>query len=783
MKRVYILVVLIFSLFAIFTFKSASFVSANAQTSFVEISTIDGLQNIEENRNYKLVNDIDATSVNSFQPIINFNGILDGNGHTVKNLNIETSDSAALIINSNGAVIKNLKFENMTVSSVASVDSKTIKSAFLISNATNTKINNVAIVSNTNENKKSLLTVNAKSSIYMGSLVGDANGGTRIENCYVNADLNTVANSNSKEIYVGGVVGSVENSQIYNVIANPNIVVNGIKESNSEISYCGGMFGFVKGTQTSIINMVFDGAMQIDESDFSINVGSFIGCLSCYNQMPENYNINYFYTSLTTEFIGNNEELNKAHQSGEIIFDVNLSVLESILKEELYLKEFYTNIANFDNKKNWDFDGVWQIEERVALPYLQVFSIFNYSLNSNLSFATLSKPNINEEVVYINTEKNQFKYGEEFYIYGNVTTSFDIDKFYTISGLRKDNTILFDNKNVTDVLQNPNVVVSTIDETQKLYTLNSNEVVEKDARINGYDFKIYNYNGGKIFWGNYQTQQNEDVHIYYLNDTNITNQGEYSFVLQQNKFKLTVATENSSYGYIMRSTPSSSIKNELIVDEIVYGQTLNYVASPTEDFAFNSWKINLKDEPLNSLATFTTVFDEKSFLEGGAFYGLKLGEDDLTLYATFTKNVCEITIKFAVNDEIIDDNLSKIYFDGLELALTDEKYIKKVKMGSTHTIKINVPAEHQIKDWYLSDGTNNLGVVALDETQIDLTTSSEDESLVLVINFSKEVDATKSNATLWWILGGVGGGLAIIGLTIFIIIKKKKNNLYKNYYY
>ena len=127
--------------------------------------------------------------------------------------------------------------------------------------------------------------------------------------------------------------------------------------------------------------MVFDGAMQIDESDFSINVGSFIGCLSCYNQMPENYNINYFYTSLKTEFIGNNEELNKAHQSGEIIFDVNLSVLESILKEELYLKEFYTNFANFDNKKNWDFDGVWQIEERVALPYLQVFSIFNYSLN------------------------------------------------------------------------------------------------------------------------------------------------------------------------------------------------------------------------------------------------------------------------------------------------------------------------------------------------------------------------------------------------------------------
>ena len=58
LKRVYILVVLIFSLFAIFTFKSASFVSANAQTSFVEISTIDGLQNIEENRNYKLVNDI-----------------------------------------------------------------------------------------------------------------------------------------------------------------------------------------------------------------------------------------------------------------------------------------------------------------------------------------------------------------------------------------------------------------------------------------------------------------------------------------------------------------------------------------------------------------------------------------------------------------------------------------------------------------------------------------------------------------------------------------------------
>ena len=254
--------------------------------------------------------------------------------------------------------------------------------------------------------------------------------------------------------------------------------------------------------------------------------------------------------------------------------------------------------------------------------------------------------------------------------------------------------------------------------------------------------------------------------------------------MQEIKYTLTVSTENVDHGTVRRATADSSVKNEVIEDVIVYGQNISYIATPTDDFAFNSWKINADQETnLTNLSTISAVFDEKAFMSGGIFENLTLGEDNLTLYATFTKNVCEITIKFAVNDKIIDENLSKVYFDGIELTLTDDVYFQKVKMGTEHTVKINVPAEYEITNWYLSDGTNNLGVIALQQEEIELSTTNEDEEIILVVNFFKEVDDMTSNSALWWIIGGSVAGVLIIGLVIFLIVKKKKDNSYKNYYY
>ncbi len=786
MKKISILFCCIFALIFMLNVVKLPTVFAESETEYVEISNIEGLQNIQSNQNYILTSDIDASSVANFVSISQFNGILNGNGHTIKNLTIQGDSSVALFLNTFNATIKNLQLQNIKVNVTQNLDGQIVKSAILVANSTNTTIENVSLINGTLQDSNNTIDVNAKTSIYSGILVADAKGGTKISNCYVEGDISIDGNNNLKSHYIGGLIGSLENSQIYNTISNINIFALNLNQNiKNDNLFVGGLFGYVKGTQTSILNNVLWGTITIDNLYEGNKVASFIGNLSCPNEMPTNLNINYFYTTLDISFIGNYEQLKTSFLNLETSFNVNLITMQTVLFDTLLLKDSYINALNFDIKKTWDFNSIWQVEERVSLPTLQTFSTFSYEFNEDLSFSSLAKPQIDENIInFVEPNSYNYHYGENIYVAGNITTSFEINKFYKISGLKKDNTTLFLNQNVLDVINSELVTKLEIDENTNQYTLGTNVVIEKKVNFNGYDINIYNYNGGNVYWGSYQTQQQEEVHAYFIENCNLTNQGEYGFLLQEIKYTLTVSTENVDHGTVRRATADSSVKNEVIEDVIVYGQNISYIATPTDDFAFNSWKIDADQETnLTNLSTISAVFDEKAFMSGGIFENLTLGEDNLTLYATFTKNVCEITIKFAVNDKIIDENLSKVYFDGIELTLTDDVYFQKVKMGTEHTVKINVPAEYEITNWYLSDGTNNLGVIALQQEEIELSTTNDDEEIILVVNLFKEVDDITSNSTLWWIIGGSVAGVLIIGVVIFLIIKKKKDNSYKNYYY
>ncbi len=786
MKKISVLFCCIFALIFCFGVFTSPSVYAESDMVYVEISNIEGLQNIESDKNYILTSDIDASSAVSFLPITQFNGVLDGNGHTIKNLTIQGTTSVALFLNTFNATIKNLQLQNIKVSATQTLDGEIVKSAVLVANSTNTNIENVSIINGTQQDANNIINLNSKTSIYCGLIVADAKGGTKISNCYVEGNITVDGNNNQKSYYVGGLVGNLENSQVYNTVSNINIVGLNLNQNlNNNSLYVGGMFGFVKGTQTSILNNILTGSVSIDNLNEENNVASFIGYMSCPNEMPSNLKINYFYTTQSNKLIGNYNQLKNSFSAQEITFNVDLITMQTVSLDTLFLKDSYQNSLVFDIKKMWNFDSVWQIEERVSLPTLQSFSTFNYELNEDLSFTSLTKPQIDESIInFIEPTTYQYNYGEDIYIAGNITTSYNINKFYSISGLRKNNSTLFLNQDVLDVINSELVSKIELDENTNQYTLGSNVVVEKSANLNGYDFSVYNFNNGNIYWGNYQTQQKEDVHVYFIENCNLSNQGEYGFLLQQTKYTLTVSTENADHGTVRRATADSSVKNERIDDVIVYGQNISYIATPTDDFAFNSWKLNAEQETdLTNLSTISAVFDEKAFMQGGIFEGLTLGENNLTLYATFTKNVCEITIKFAINDQIVDDNLSKVYFDGIELTTTNDVYLKKVKMGTEHTVKINIPAEYEITNWYLSDGVNNLGVIALQQEEIELSTTTDDDEIILVVNLFKEVDDITSNSAIWWIIGGSVGGVLIIGLVIFLIVKKRKDNSYKNYYY
>ncbi|MCM3716586.1 hypothetical protein M3202_21310, partial [Alkalihalobacillus oceani] len=70
----------------------ASEVSAE---SIIHIYTVNDLNNIRNDAsgNYRLMNDIDLSSVENWEPLPRFDGVLEGNGHTIFNLTIEKNES------------------------------------------------------------------------------------------------------------------------------------------------------------------------------------------------------------------------------------------------------------------------------------------------------------------------------------------------------------------------------------------------------------------------------------------------------------------------------------------------------------------------------------------------------------------------------------------------------------------------------------------------------------------------------------------------------------------
>jgi hypothetical protein len=96
----------------------------------VEISNAEELQQVRENPsgNYVLVEDIDLSGIDNFEPIENFTGTFDGNGHTVSNLTIDRPemDSVGLFLSvrddtrlfgltGNEGTVRNVRLEDVNV--------------------------------------------------------------------------------------------------------------------------------------------------------------------------------------------------------------------------------------------------------------------------------------------------------------------------------------------------------------------------------------------------------------------------------------------------------------------------------------------------------------------------------------------------------------------------------------------------------------------------------------------------------------------------------------------
>ena len=254
-----------------------------------------------------------------------FRGKINGNGHTIKNLDkplFETLD---------GAVIENLVIENASITG-----------------------SNLGVVANTSSSS-TFTNVHVKDSSistwhsnYTGGLVGRAESGTVIDSCSVS---NIYAKSYKR---VGGMVGYLtNNSKIKNSYVTGTVAgrVDGI----------GGIIGQTAGSTTvenCYTNIKFD--IEVGGNLNGTGIGGLVGWSDKYNGVVLNNNLSIAIGDngyrITGTIYNNKSSNNYEISESELISNANENQIKSISIDDIN-EAFFTNTLKWDDKV-WNLSGV-----------------------------------------------------------------------------------------------------------------------------------------------------------------------------------------------------------------------------------------------------------------------------------------------------------------------------------------------------------------------------------------------------------------------------------------
>lgn len=337
---------------------------------------------------FKLSADIDMREYNSskegWDPIENFDGIFDGRGYTISNLTINraTEDYIGLFGNAkSSSKITNLKLEGVRVTGGEFTGALAGNCSGMISNVHITSGEVTGFKDST------------------GGLVGTFSIG-KINNCTVNANVDGDRN-------VGGVIGTLYNGSVGRVKMNGNVTATqnaggfiGLARisDTTQINECvasievngkenlGGFVGAVEMTASrnlEIINSYAKGSVATGES----NIGGMFGQIYTIQGTPSIILENLYSTvsvvikgetsggsvgycrvggSTTQECTNSFWEKNIA--PGTVLNDVGKasegSTIAFIAKtpEDMKMMRMYTD---------WNFESVWEIQERIGTPTLR----------------------------------------------------------------------------------------------------------------------------------------------------------------------------------------------------------------------------------------------------------------------------------------------------------------------------------------------------------------------------------------------------------------------------
>ena len=178
------------------------------------IKTAQDLDNIRNNLSgkYILMNDIDLSSYSNWDPIgevsddlstviSSFNGTLDGNGYSIKNLSAQDKEYFSLFAAIDGAEIKNLEMDNFNFRLINLEGAMSSPIALIANNST---------ISNCTTSGNILGTYSATNGHYLVGAAGLISGAenSNIEYC------SSSVNISGGYLAIGGLLGSAQNCDI-----------------------------------------------------------------------------------------------------------------------------------------------------------------------------------------------------------------------------------------------------------------------------------------------------------------------------------------------------------------------------------------------------------------------------------------------------------------------------------------------------------------------------------------------------------------------------------------
>jgi hypothetical protein len=227
--------------------------SINSLEDFMKIATT------EEGRKkkYNLTVDLDLSSItDTSKPIlpVTFIGSINGNGHTISNLN------ATLFTELNSATLENLKIETGSISGSyakgilantiqsSAISKVYIKDITLVSNNSNGVGGLSGALTSSDISEVSLENVSIKANNTIGGIAGQINSSV-VGDCLVTGTLTGTEWSNGNGARMGGITGWFSGGTIKNCLTKVNIV-------NSRIIGNGGIIGGPQSGNSNIRNSI-----------------------------------------------------------------------------------------------------------------------------------------------------------------------------------------------------------------------------------------------------------------------------------------------------------------------------------------------------------------------------------------------------------------------------------------------------------------------------------------------------------------------------------------------